>query len=163
MSCRNPSPARLAGENRSIDSRATLLKVSRKRSVPYLPHLTIQHSPGLALRHDMSALCESLRQVMAAQGCFPLGGIRVRARPTPAAAVADTHPDNACADLVLRMGAGRAPEIRQAAGAALMEASKALFAEEQARPHFALALEIVEIDPAYSWKANSIHPRIEHG
>ena len=27
-------------------------------------------------------------------------------------------------------------------------------------PHFALSLEIREIDPALSWKKNAIHPRL---
>lgn len=111
----------------------------------------------------MSALCETLRQVMVAQGCFPEGGIRVRAWPTPAEAIADGHPDNAYADLILRMGAGRTPDVRRAAGEALMAAARAFFAEDLARPHFALALEITEIDPEFSWKANSIHPRLKQG
>lgn len=126
-----------------------------------MPHLAIQHSPGLSRRHDISALCETLRRVMAELGCFPVGGIRVRAWPTPAEAIADGHPDNAYADLVLRMAAGRPPEVRQEAGVALMQAAEAFFAEELARPHFALSLEIVEIDPDFSWKRNSIHPRLQ--
>ncbi len=97
---------------------------------------------------------------MIAEGCFPVGGIRVRAWPTPDEAIADGHADNAYADLVLRMGAGRSAEVKTAAGRAIMAAAEAFFAEELARPHFALALEIVEISPDFSWKTNSIHPRL---
>jgi 5-carboxymethyl-2-hydroxymuconate isomerase len=128
-----------------------------------MPHLTIQHSPGLAHRHDMAALCETLRQVMAARGCFPVGGIRVRAWPTPAEAIGDGHPDNTYADMILRIGAGRSAEVKRDAGDAIMAAAKEFFAHELARPHFALALEIVEIDANFSWKANSIHERIAQG
>lgn len=100
---------------------------------------------------------------MIEQGSFPVGGIRVRAWPTPQEAIADGHPDNAYADLVLRMGAGRPAEVKTAAGEAIMATARAFFAAELARPHFALALEIVEISPEFSWKANSIHPRLEKG
>ena len=34
------------------------------------------------------------------------------------------------------------------------------FAVELARPHFALSLEITEIDGKFSWKTNTIHPRL---
>lgn len=128
-----------------------------------MPHLTLQHSASLAARHDMAALCEALRTVMVAQGCFPLGGIRVRALPVSAEAIADAHPDNAFVDMVLRMGAGRAPDTRKAAGEALMAQAAAFFADDLAKPHFALSLEIVEIDPEMSWKTNSIHPRLKKG
>lgn len=126
-----------------------------------MAHLTIQHSARLGARHDMASLCESLRAVMVAQGCFPVGGIRVRAWPTPAEAIADGHPDNAYADLVLRMGAGRDAKTRRAAGAAIMQAAETFFAAELAKGHFALALEIVEIDPHMSWKTNTIHKRLK--
>ena len=108
----------------------------------------------------MPSLCEQLRQAMVAQGCFPIGGIRVRAWPTPAEAIADGHPDNAYADMILRMGAGRSADVKRAAGDALMKVAVDFFAGELARPHFALALEIVEIDSDFSWKTNSIHPRM---
>jgi 5-carboxymethyl-2-hydroxymuconate isomerase len=126
-----------------------------------MPHLTIQHSPKLAERYDMAALCETLRGVMAAQGCFPVGGIRVRAWPTPAEGLADGHPDNAYVDMILRMGAGRPGEVKRAAGDAIMAAVEGFFAEELGQPHLMIALEIVEIDPDFSWKTNTIHPRLK--
>ncbi len=126
-----------------------------------MPHLTIQHSPALGQRHDMAALCTRLAQVMADQGCFPVGGIRVRAWPTPAEALADGHLENVYADLILRMARGRSAEVKRAAGAALMAEAEAFFADDLARPHMMLALEIVEIDPEFSWKTNTIHARLK--
>lgn len=126
-----------------------------------MAHLTIQHSLSLSTRHDMTALCEALRRTMIAQGCFPVGGIRVRAWPTPAEAIADGHPDNAYADMVLRLGAGRSADLKHAAGEALMATAEDFFAQELTSPHFALALEIVEIDAELSWKTNSIHARLK--
>lgn len=128
-----------------------------------MPHLVIQYSAELDTHCDMSRLCEMLRVAMAEAGCFPLGGIRVRAWPMPHQAVADAHADNQFADMVLRMGAGRSVEVRRAAGQALMKVAEAFFAEQLAQPHFALSLEIVEIDPEMSWKKNAIHPRLKAG
>ncbi len=126
-----------------------------------MPHLMIQYSAALDGRYDLTALCVSLRDVMVAQGCFPLGGIRVRAWPMPHQAVADGHADNCFVDMILRMGAGRSADVRKTAGQAEMAEAERFFAAELARPHFALALEIKEIEAEMSWKTNSIHPRLK--
>ena len=125
-----------------------------------MPHLSIQYSPQLAQRHDMAGLCKQLREVMIDQGCFPVGGIRVRAWPTPAEALADGHPNNCYADMILRMGTGRTTEAKQAAGAALMAGVEAFFASELKAGHMMLALEIVEINGEMSWKTNTVHARL---
>ncbi|MEP4198708.1 MAG: 5-carboxymethyl-2-hydroxymuconate isomerase [Aliishimia sp.] len=126
-----------------------------------MPHLTLQHSAALSQRYDMTALCENLRKVMVAQGCFPTGGIRVRAWPTPAQAVADGHPDNVYVDLILRMAVGRTADVKRAAGDAIMAATETFFADDLTRAHIAIALEIVEIEPEFSWKTNTIHARLK--
>ena len=95
-------------------------------------------------------------------GLFPLAGIRVRAHPMPHSSIADEHPNNAFADMILRIGEGRSDEQKAAAGAALMEVAKSAFAAQLAQPHFALSLEIIEISKRFSWKANSIHPRLKN-
>ena len=128
-----------------------------------MAHLVIQYSANLDHKVDMPALCEELCSVMADTGIFPLGGVRVRAFGAEAYAVADGDPKNAFADLVLRMGAGRSPEDKKGAGEAILAAAKAHFSALLAEPHFALSLEIVEIDPVLSWKINSIHPRLKQG
>ena len=128
-----------------------------------MAHLTLQYSPALGVRHDMSDLCERLRKVMAAQDCFPLGGIRVRAWPTPAEALADGHPDNIYCDMILRMGAGRSDEVKLKAGAEIMAEAEKFLAEELRDNHMMLALEVIEIDPRFSWKTNTIHPRLKAG
>jgi len=126
-----------------------------------MPHLTIQYSSNLDWRTDMQALCETLRTVMAETGIFPLGGIRVRAFAAEANAIADNHPDNAFADLVLRMGAGRSEEDKRRAGDAIFAATQSFFATEFEQPHFALSLEITEIDAGMSWRENAIHARLK--
>jgi len=84
----------------------------------------------------------------------------VRARPCPHYAVADLLPQNAFADMILRIGKGRSEDDRTAIGAALMAVAEAHFAPQLAAPHFALTLEVQEISAPFSWKTNAIHPRL---
>jgi 5-carboxymethyl-2-hydroxymuconate isomerase len=93
-------------------------------------------------------------------GIFPLGGIRVRALRCDSFAIADRHPENAFVDMVLRIGAGRSEADKSAAGARIMTAAEEFFSKRFATPHFALSLEMVEINPDLSWKTNSIHERL---
>lgn len=125
-----------------------------------MPHLKIEYSQTLAARVDMAAICDRLRLAMLETEVFPLAGIRVRAYCADASSIADNHPDNAFAHLQLRMGQGRNLEVRQRAGEAIFEVLRDLFAEELKSPHFALSLEIVEIESDTSWKANPMHKRL---
>lgn len=124
-----------------------------------MPHLSIEHSAGLE-KDRMTALCLDLRLALLGTGVFEEGAIRVRCLPCAVAAVADLHPDNRFAAMILRIGAGRGMEDKQRMGRAVMAAAEAHFADLLAEPHFALSLDIVENDPGLSWKTNSIHPRL---
>lgn len=125
-----------------------------------MPHLTVEYSANLAAHSDLTALCQSLHTAMMASGLFELGAVRVRARPCPHYAIADMLPENAFADLILRIGTGRSAEEKKAVGQALMRTAEAHFAPLLARPHFALTLEVQEISPDFSWRTNAIHPRL---
>lgn len=125
-----------------------------------MPHLTVEYSGNLDAESDMTALCLALHRAMVASGHFELGAIRVRARPCPHFAVADLLPQNAFADMILRIGQGRSEADRKAVGAALMAVAEAHFAPQLAHPHFALTLEVQEISAPFSWKTNAIHPRL---
>ena len=46
-----------------------------------MPHFTIEYSANLDHRVDMSKVVEIVRKAAVETGIFPLGGIRVRARP----------------------------------------------------------------------------------
>lgn len=126
-----------------------------------MPHLVVQYSENLDAVTDMQALCAVLHRVMLDTGLFPPGGIRVRAFPCTAYAIADLDRKNGFADMVLRMGAGRSEADRKRAGEAIMTAARAHFQTQLDEPYFALSLEVVEIDPDLSWKVNSIHPRLK--
>jgi 5-carboxymethyl-2-hydroxymuconate isomerase len=125
-----------------------------------MPHLTIEYSANLEGQSDLGALCHGLRDVMLASGLFEIGAVRVRARPCPHYAIADMLPENAFADLILRIGTGRSEEEKKAVGQALMRTAEAHFAPLLAHPHFALTLEVQEISPTFSWRTNAIHPRL---
>ena len=123
-----------------------------------MPHLTIEYSANLESQSDMDALCRSLHATMMASGLFELGAVRVRARPCPHYAVADLLPENAFADMILRIGRGRSDDEKKALGTALMKAAEIHFAPQLVRPHIALTLEVQEISSTFSWKTNAIHP-----
>ena len=125
-----------------------------------MPHLTIEYSANLDRISDMTALCKTLHAAMLHSGLFELGAIRVRARACAHYAIADQMPENAFADMVLRIGQGRDDADRRAIGAALMQAAEVHFAPLLARPHFALSLEVQEISAPFSWKTNTIYPRL---
>ncbi|MBE9637203.1 5-carboxymethyl-2-hydroxymuconate isomerase [Salipiger mangrovisoli] len=125
-----------------------------------MPHLRLEYSPGLERRADLGALCDSLHRAMMETGIFPLAGIRIRAFRADHWIVADGLPENDFAALTLMVGAGRPRQLLARAGAAIMAAAEAALAGPLASPHFALSLEIREIDPELSWKNTPIHARL---
>ncbi|WP_054008479.1 5-carboxymethyl-2-hydroxymuconate Delta-isomerase [Cypionkella psychrotolerans] len=125
-----------------------------------MPHLTIEYSANLDSNTDMAGLCRALHAAILATGLFELGAIRVRAVRCEDYAVADLLPENAFADLRMRIGAGRNAADKARAGEMIFAAAAAHFAPLFGTPHFALTLDISELDPVLSWKKNAIHPRL---
>ncbi len=125
-----------------------------------MPQPTVEYSANLDGQTDMGALCRALHGAMLASGLFELGAVRVRALRADHYAVADLLAQNAFAALTLRIGKGRSPEDRKRAGDLIFTAATDALAPLFATPHFALTLEIIEIDPDFSWKKNAIHPRL---
>ena len=125
-----------------------------------MPHFTAEYSSNLDPVVDMAAFCECIRVAMLDTGLFELGAIRVRALRAEAYAIADALPQNGFVDMSLRIGTGRSAEDKRRAGELIFAAASEFLAAQLATAHFALSLEIREIDPALSWKRNSIHPRL---
>lgn len=125
-----------------------------------MPHLTIEYSANLDAKGNIAGLCRSLHAAMLATGLFELGAIRVRALCAETYAVADLLDQNAFADLRLRIGAGRSEADKARAGELIFAAATTHFAPLFETPHFALTLDICEIEPKFSWKKNAIHPRL---
>ena len=127
-----------------------------------MPHLILDYSANLEATIDLSALCRLLNRTLFETKLFELGAIRVRAVRSEAYAIADDVPQNAFLDANLRIGLGRTAEEKRWVGEALFEAMTGFFKSQLAAPHFALSLEIREIDADLSWKKNAIHPRLRH-
>jgi 5-carboxymethyl-2-hydroxymuconate isomerase len=125
-----------------------------------MPHLTVEYSANLDGRADLDRLCAALLETLLETGLFEIGAVRVRALRAEHYAIADRLPDNAFVDLNLRIGQGRSAEEKKRTGEALFATATALLAPLLATPHFALSLEIREIDAELSWKKNAIHPRL---
>lgn len=125
-----------------------------------MPHFNIEYSSNLDGKVDFGALCDRIRDVILETGLFETGAVRVRAFRAEAYAIADGLPENAFIDMSLRVGTGRSAEERKQAGerifAAVTEQLSGLFET----PHFALSLEIREIDPVLSWRKNAMHARL---
>ncbi|OJV04178.1 5-carboxymethyl-2-hydroxymuconate Delta-isomerase [Shinella sp. NM-101] len=125
-----------------------------------MPHLTVEYSANLEGRTDLDALCAALLETVLETGLFEVGAVRVRALRADHYAIADRLPENAFIDLNLRIGKGRSGEEKKRTGEALFATAGRLLAPLFETPHFALSLEIREIDAELSWKKNAIHPRL---
>jgi 5-carboxymethyl-2-hydroxymuconate isomerase len=125
-----------------------------------MPHLTIEYSDNLDGKVDFKGLCQALDDDIARFPFFERGGIRVRAIACRFYAVADMVPANAFVDMQFRIGTGRSEADKKAVGEALFGTANGLLGHLLQEPHFALSLEIREIDPVLSWKKNSIHARL---
>lgn len=125
-----------------------------------MPHLTVEYSANLDSKADIGGLCGALLDATLATGLFEPGAVRVRAIRCEHYAIADRKPENAFVDLNFRIGAGRSPKDRKRGGEALFAAAQKALAPLFDSPHFALSLEMREIDPELSWKRNTMHDRL---
>jgi 5-carboxymethyl-2-hydroxymuconate isomerase len=125
-----------------------------------MPHLTLEYSQNLDSKIDMADLCRHLHEALLQSDLFEIGALRVRALAAEHYAIADQHHENCFLDMVFRIGQGRKHAEKIAAGEALMATAKKALAKLYETPHFALSLEIREIDPVYSWRDNGIHARL---
>ena len=104
--------------------------------------------------------CTALLETVLETGSFEIGGVRVRALRAGHYAIADRLPENAFVDLSFRIGKGRSADEKKRAGEAIFATASRLLGPLFETPHFALSLEIREIDAELSWKKNTIHPRL---
>lgn len=127
-----------------------------------MPHFTMEYSANLDAAVDFAGLCRAVHETITASGLFELGAVRVRALRAEAYAVADLLPENGFIDMSFRIGKGRSEAEKRQTGEAIFATVTRFLAPLFETPHFALTLEIREIDPELSWKKNAIHPRLRH-
>lgn len=125
-----------------------------------MPHLKIEYSAGLEDHVDMMDLCLAAHEAMKQAGIFPLAGIRVRTHRANHAITGDLGAPNAFAAMTMSVGTGRSVDVLRAAGDAVYAAVKDVVAGPLGGEHFALSLEIREINADLSWKDNPIHTRL---
>lgn len=122
--------------------------------------MSIEYSANLDAKVDMGELCALVSRAILETGLFEPGAVRVRAFRAEAYAIADRLPENGFIDLNFRIGKGRSAEEKKRTGEAIFAAVTDHLATLFMTPHFALSLEIREIDAELSWKKNAIHPRL---
>ncbi|TPL21159.1 5-carboxymethyl-2-hydroxymuconate Delta-isomerase [Mesorhizobium sp. B2-4-9] len=125
-----------------------------------MPHMAIEYSANLEASIDMTNLCRLVSRTILDTGLFEHGAVRVRAFRAEAYAIADLVSENSFVDMSFRIGQGRSAQEKKLTGEAIFAAVSGHLAALFAMPHFALSLEIREIDPELSWKKNAIHPRL---
>lgn len=126
-----------------------------------MPHLVLDYSANLEAVVDTQELCNLLRDAMVETGVFPLGGIRVRALPCTAYAIADGDPAYAYLHMTCRMGHGRDEATRLRAAEHLAGVAEAFITPKLQAP-FALSLDLAELDPVTSLKPfNTIHAHLK--
>lgn len=125
-----------------------------------MPHLTLDYSANLDGAVDFDALCRALLEALLDSGLVERGAPRVRAIRCAAYAIADDLSENSFIDMSLRLGAGRSQAEKRQLGDALIAAARSCLDPLFATPHFALSLEVREIDPDLSWKLNTMHARL---
>ncbi|RWA70859.1 5-carboxymethyl-2-hydroxymuconate Delta-isomerase [Mesorhizobium sp.] len=125
-----------------------------------MPHMAIEYSANLDAKVDMGGLCALVSRTILETGLFDPGAVRVRAFRAEAYAIADRLPENGFIDMNFRIGKGRSAEEKKRAGEAIFAVVTDHLGSLFATPHFALSLEIREIDAELSWKKNAIHPRL---
>lgn len=125
-----------------------------------MPHLAIEYAPSLDRYAKIGDLCRALHAEMTRIDLFPLAGIRVRAYRADFAIVADGLDQNAFVAMTLNVGAGRTTQELKTAGDRLFAVAQDALAVPLATQHFALSLEIRQIDPELSWKKTPIHARL---
>lgn len=125
-----------------------------------MPHFTMDYSSNLDGKVDFDALCRVVHSEILGSGLFEVGAVRVRAIRCEAYAIADLLAENAFIDMSFRIGQGRSDDEKKRTGDAIFSAVTRHLSTLFETPHFALTLEIREIDPELSWKKNAIHPRL---
>jgi 5-carboxymethyl-2-hydroxymuconate isomerase len=129
-----------------------------------MAHFIVEYTGNIKAEADISGLLRKANETLIAQdGVYPIGGVRSRAIELADWCIADGAADYAFVHGTLKIGAGRAREVRQRTGDALFETMKAHFADLYARRYLALSLEIYEFDEAGTWKHNNVHARFRKG
>ena len=122
-----------------------------------MPHIIVEYSANLRDEIHLDALLERLHRTALETGIFPIGGARTRAAERSHYRIADGHPDNGFVHVMLRIGHGRDAKAKAEAAGRIFDALCAHLAPRFDAGPLGITLEVVEIDPALSFKKNNLH------
>ena len=132
-----------------------------------MSHMTLEYSANLRTVGRFADLCRELARYMvtlriAGQPIFPAGGVRVRAIACDDYCIADgSIADAGFVHAILKIGAGRSEETKQATCVGLFEIMKKHFASLYAERGLALSLEFIEFSEGGTFKHNNLHARLK--
>lgn len=116
-----------------------------------MPHLSFEYSAGLEDTVDLQKFAATMRDAIIETGEFPLGGTRVRGHRADICVVADGGAHEFL-DITFRIGAGRSDDVKAKVTEALYAAAEAFLRPALAKRSFALSLELLEMNAAFSIK-----------
>ena len=126
-----------------------------------MPHLIVEYSANVEQDIEIAKLIEHLHTATAAIDAFPLAGLRTRAAKREHYRIADGHPDNRFIHVTLKIGHGRALEIRQQAGEEIFSKLVAYLAPLSERIPLAISFEIQELAEHTSYKIGNIRDYLQ--
>jgi 5-oxopent-3-ene-1,2,5-tricarboxylate decarboxylase/2-hydroxyhepta-2,4-diene-1,7-dioate isomerase len=126
-----------------------------------VPHQIVEYSSNLESQVDIAAMIRLLHETVAGIDAFPRAALRTRVARRDQYCIADHHPDNAFVHVLLRIAAGRSPEVKKAAGDQIFQVLCDYLAPVQATTPLGISFEIQEIDPVFRWKKNNLPAWLE--
>jgi len=127
-----------------------------------MPHVIVEYTDNLAPNGDIRGLLKKLAEKMiASDGVFPIGGVRVRAQRLSEYVIADGKGDYAFVNVTAKIGAGRDPSFKQKFFGEMFEIVRQHFRVLLPTHLIALSLYVEELDEKGAFRDNNIHLRFK--
>ena len=126
-----------------------------------MAHLIVEYSANITQKISIKSLIDHVHLAAIDSAMFPPGGLRTRAAQREHYAIADNDISNAFVHIVVRVGHGRNRETKYAAMQLIFDRTSEFLQQVYDQSPLAISLELVEIDPAYSFKKNNIHEYVK--
>lgn len=120
-----------------------------------MPHLWIEYSTNVEAHLDVRDFVRHMHRETAADGLFPLAGLRTRAVPVADYVIADDHPDNVFIHLTLRVLPGRDPVEQKASTDRIYAAALARLKPLSDRLPIAISMHVETIAPDLGYRLST--------
>jgi len=138
-----------------------LTKFSQAYKVSLMAHLIVEYSANLNSHLSIKSLIAQVHASAINTGMFPVGGLRTRAAQRNHYAIADGDESNTFVHIIVRVGHGRDQQTKQAAMQLIFDQTSEFLQQTFDQAPLAISLELVEIDPLYSFKKNNTHEYVK--